>query len=285
MREQERVQPVQLRQLVEHLGDAGEHHGRGHRPHRHVRQGGGEQADRDEPEHRQGDVEREQQCAGCVRPAVHLRAGQQRHRADPEQHGTDRRSHEHDEQGGGEAEGDRSRGLHQDEPHPAGRRDEQVPQGAVTRLARHGVTRDDADRERQEQRDRHGQRGERHEETVVRDVAEERRAAAVLAGGQSDRDGDQDRHGRQGTEHRPGSAPPEDERELGAEQGEGTGPSRRGGATRGAAGRRRALGGGRGGVSRRHRIPLRSARRTGPRASRRRRRAHGPGRRHGRVPR
>ncbi|MDR6172473.1 hypothetical protein QE359_003502 [Curtobacterium sp. SORGH_AS776] len=254
VREQVRVQPVELRQLVEHLGRPGEHHRRGHRTDRHARQGRGEQPDRRQPEHRQRHVEREQDGPSGVGPSVDLRAREQGHRADREQHGADRGPDQDDEERRGEAERHRPRVLDEDEPHAAGRGHEQVADGAVAGLARDGVTRDHAHGERQEQRDRHGQRGERHEQPVVRDVAEERRTAGVVTGRDPDGDGDEDRHEGERPEHRPRAAASEDEGELGPEECEGALAGTRGGAD---VVRLRVVRRHGGGVRLRHRSPLR----------------------------
>ncbi|OEI67409.1 hypothetical protein Cus16_3009 [Curtobacterium sp. ER1/6] len=223
VREQERVEPVELGELVQHLGHPGEHHRRRHRPDGHGRQCRGEQADRGQPEHRQGHAEREQDRPSGVRPPTDLRAREQRDRSDREQHGPDRRADQHDQERRRQAEGDRTGVLDEDEAHPSGRCDEQVADRAVRGLARDRVTRDDPDHERQEQRDGHRERGERHEQAVVRDVAEERRPAGVPVGGEPHRDRDEHRHEGQRAEHRPGAAPAEHQRELRAEQGERAG--------------------------------------------------------------
>jgi hypothetical protein len=244
VREQERVQPVELGELVEHLRRPGEHDRRGHRPDRHVRQRRREHADRHEPEHRHRDVQREQQGTAGVRPTAHLGAGQQRDGADREQHGTDRRTDQHHQQRRGQAERDGTGELHQDEPHAARRCDEQVADRALAGLARDGVPGDHADGQRQEERDRNRQCGERDEQAVVGDVAEERRTAVVAVGGELHGDRDQDRHERERPEHRPGAATPEHQREFGTEQCERALPAADGQVAYGR-------------IRLRHRIPLR----------------------------
>ena len=81
------------------------------------------------------------------------RARQQGHRPDREQRPADERADDDDRERRRGAEHGGASVLHDEQPHPPGRGDEQVAQRAVARLARDRVARDDADRERQEQRE------------------------------------------------------------------------------------------------------------------------------------
>ena len=217
--EEPRMQRLELRDRTDDLRRHRQDRGRRHRADRHGRQRREEQPDRRETEERDGDVRGDRQKPHQAFAHRHLRSREQRHRPDREQHPPHQRADDHHRERPCDAERRRGQVLDDQQAHPTGRCEQQVPERAVAGLARDRVTRRDAHRERQEERDRDRHGREPDEQPVVRDLVEEGGPASrARPAHEPDRDPDEDRDQRERAEHRPRAPPPELRRQLVAEQ-------------------------------------------------------------------
>ena len=249
VREQPRVQPLQLRQRIQHLRDDRERRGGRHRPHGHIGKCGEKVPDRRQPQQRHGKVRGNQQQPqhglGCPDPIP----GERRGRPHGEQRRADSGPHQRHRHRRRDGEGRRPGVFHEQQPDPARGRNQQVPQGSQPCLAGDGIPCHHPHGQRQEQRDGDQHGGHANEQAVLRNPVQERRSPAGRnRGGQPHGHGDQDRNGRQGAQHGPGPAAAEEHARARTRADRGPCP-RAGGAARTAGSAGPSRGGTAGGVS------------------------------------